>query len=46
MDDIRNQFGYCLQKDILFDKLTVNEHLKLVCLLKNMNQEQTERSVN
>lgn len=33
----RDQLGYCLQQDILFEELTVEEHLKFYGLLKGLN---------
>ncbi|KAG1652005.1 ATP-binding cassette sub-family A member 3 [Nymphon striatum] len=34
MADIRKNLGFCPQHDILFDDLTVEEHLKFFCTLK------------
>lgn len=31
---IRQMIGYCPQQDILFDELTVKEHLEFFCELK------------
>mmetsp|Transcript_15678 Transcript_15678/g.24548 ORF Transcript_15678/g.24548 Transcript_15678/m.24548 type:complete len:183 (-) Transcript_15678:64-612(-) len=37
MDDIRKILGVCPQHDILFDDLTVKEHLELFAAFKGMN---------
>jgi len=37
IDGVRQSIGLCQQFDVLFDDLTVKEHLKLVCELKNIN---------
>ncbi|CAM1313391.1 ABCA3 (predicted) [Pycnogonum litorale] len=34
MSEIRESLGYCPQHDVLFDELTVKEHLKFFCTLK------------
>lgn len=36
MDDIRKFMGVCPQHDILFDNLTVREHLELFAAFKGM----------
>jgi ABC-type multidrug transport system ATPase subunit len=33
---IRGKIGYCAQNDFIQDFLTVNEHIELVCRLKNI----------
>lgn len=30
LDDIRQTFGLCLQKDVLYDKMTIEEHLMFI----------------
>ena len=35
-DKIRSSLGICPQFDVLFDELTVEEHLKFFCRLKNV----------
>ncbi|KRX07798.1 P-loop containing nucleoside triphosphate hydrolase [Pseudocohnilembus persalinus] len=39
LDQIRNNTGICNQKDVLFNNLTVTEHLKFMCDLKGMPEE-------
>ena len=34
MDQIRQSLGICPQHNVLFDRLTVREHLKLFAMLK------------
>ncbi len=36
MEHIRKSLGICPQHDVLYDNLTVAEHLKLFCKLKGM----------
>ena len=33
IDKIRSSIGYCPQHDSLYDDLTVEEHLRLICLV-------------
>src|SRR5579871_6913188 len=39
MDSIRSSLGICPQFDVLFDELTVEEHLMFYCKLKNVNDQ-------
>ncbi|CAG9810455.1 unnamed protein product [Chironomus riparius] len=36
IEDARRSFGFCPQHDILFEELTVEEHLQFFCRLKGM----------
>ena len=36
MDSVRNHIGVCPQHDVLFDDLTVEEHLEIICALKGV----------
>jgi len=36
MDQIRNSLGICPQHDVLFEELTVEEHLKFFCKLNGI----------
>lgn len=36
MDSIRQNMGVCLQEDLIFDKLTAQEHLELFAVLKGV----------
>lgn len=37
LDGVRQSLGLCQQFDVLFEHLTVREHLTLVCELKNID---------
>ena len=37
MDKVRNHIGVCPQHDVLFDDLTVEEHLDIICAFKGVN---------
>lgn len=39
MEDIRKFMGVCPQHDILFDNLTVKEHLELFAVFKGMDKK-------
>jgi ATP-binding cassette subfamily A (ABC1) protein 3 len=39
MDEIRRSVGYCPQHDILFEKLTVNEHLEFYATIKGVSAD-------
>ncbi|KAJ8755578.1 hypothetical protein K2173_022157 [Erythroxylum novogranatense] len=45
MDDIRNFLGVCPQNDILFQELTVREHLELFAMLKGVEEDKFESTV-
>lgn len=40
IDSVRQSLGLCQQFDVLFDDLTVEEHLALVCNLKDIEVNQ------
>lgn len=42
MDKARNSMGYCPQHNILFDELTVYEHIIFYCSLKGLSKEAAE----
>ena len=42
---VRQDLGLCQQEDVLFDRLTVYEHLKLVCELKNVAKANVEQEI-
>jgi ABC-type multidrug transport system ATPase subunit len=46
MDIIQKNLGLCQQFDVLFDLLTVREHLTLVCEIKNVPAAEVARTVN
>lgn len=39
----RARLGYCLQQDVLWDELTVDEHLRFYGLLKGLNFEELKQ---
>ena len=39
MDEIRNILGFCPQHDILYDELTVKEHLEMFACFKGTAKE-------
>lgn len=41
----RERLGYCLQQDVLFDELTVEEHLVFYGLLKGLSSEMLEKEI-
>jgi ATP-binding cassette subfamily A (ABC1) protein 3 len=45
MDKVRMNMGLCQQFDVLYDDVTVKEHLKLVCELKNFPRDQVENTI-
>jgi ATP-binding cassette subfamily A (ABC1) protein 3 len=45
IDIVQKNMGLCQQFDVLFDILTVKEHLELVCELKNMPLEGLEQVI-
>jgi ATP-binding cassette subfamily A (ABC1) protein 3 len=45
MPEIRRDLGVCPQHDILFDHLTVKEHLELFCAIKCIPAELIDRAV-
>ncbi|GBG28177.1 ABC transporter ATP-binding protein [Hondaea fermentalgiana] len=45
MGEIRKFMGVCPQHDILWDKLTAREHLRLFAVIKGMSQDQIENEV-
>lgn len=42
LDDIRSMTGICVQKDVLYDKLTVEEHLRYYARMKGMQGAELE----
>lgn len=45
MNSIRSTIGFCPQHNILFDSLTVREHLTFFSLLKGLHKDEIEREV-
>lgn len=44
IDKVRKSLGLCQQFDVLFEELTVRQHLKLACDLKDI--EETEKEID
>lgn len=44
-DMARNSIGFCPQNNILFDELTIKEHIMLYSQLKGMNEQEAEMEV-
>ena len=45
MDAIRDSFGICPQHNVLFDRLTVKEHLEFFSALKGVSKEDGEEEI-
>jgi ATP-binding cassette, subfamily A (ABC1), member 3 len=45
LDSVRKSLGLCQQFDVLFDQLTVKDHLKLACELKDVPKSQVEHEI-
>jgi ABC-type multidrug transport system ATPase subunit len=45
IETVRQSLGLCQQFDVLFDVLTVREHLKLAWDLKNVPRDQVQRDI-
>lgn len=46
MDEIRKNLGMCPQHNVLFDKLTVEEHLWFYSQLKSMAEEEIRKEMD
>ena len=44
-DNFRKYLGICPQHDVLFDDLTVQEHLKMFCLFKSISKEKIDEEI-
>jgi ABC-type multidrug transport system ATPase subunit len=45
-DDIRKNIGLCLQYNVLYDNLTIEEHLQYYYRIKNVDDTHMEQEVN
>lgn len=45
MDLARHSMGFCPQHNILFDELTVGEHIEFYCRLKGLSKEATKSEI-
>ncbi|CAL8072882.1 unnamed protein product [Orchesella dallaii] len=46
IDSVRQSLGLCPQHDVLFDEMTVEEHLKFFCLLKGHDRDFVQSEVD
>ena len=46
LDSFRKYLGICPQHDVLFDDLTVEEHLEMFCVFKSVPKEKIENEIN
>ncbi len=46
LDDIRKYIGYCCQKDILYEELDVEEHLRFIAEIKGISSATLESEIN
>jgi len=46
LDDIRKFLGFCSQKDILYEELTVEEHLRFIAQIKGVSSVTLESEIN
>lgn len=46
LNRVRTQIGFCPQTNILFDQLTVEQHLKLVCLIKGFTCGESKEEID
>jgi ATP-binding cassette, subfamily A (ABC1), member 3 len=45
MDEIRESLGVCPQTNVLFEQLTVREHLELYAALKGVKSNQVDKEI-
>jgi len=46
IDGVRRSIGLCQQFDVLYDLLTVQEHLELVCRMKELSESEMQTDVS
>ena len=46
IDAVRQSLGLCQQFDVLYEMLTVREHLELVCELKDVPRNEVKKEVD
>lgn len=44
--DIRKITGFCCQKDVLYEDLTVQEHLEFIAKIKGLTGQQSQQEIN
>jgi len=45
IDKVRTSLGICPQFDVLFDEMTVEEHLRFFCQLKNFDETKYKEEI-
>lgn len=45
IDEIRRNIGLCLQFNVLYEELTIEEHLKFYAMLKKMDPIHIDQNV-
>jgi ATP-binding cassette subfamily A (ABC1) protein 3 len=45
IESVRESIGLCPQHNILFDELTVREHIEFFCMLKGLHKDEVEKEV-
>ena len=45
-EEIRTKFGLCVQKDILYEELTVADHIELISRLRGVSVDNMTNYVN
>jgi hypothetical protein len=45
IDLVQQNLGLCQQFDVLFDQLTIRQHLELICAIKCMPEDQVESAI-
>ena len=46
MDTFRTKLGICPQHDVLFDDLTIREHLEMFCIFKGYTSDNIDNEIN
>ena len=46
MDEFRSKLGICPQHDVLFDELTIREHLEMFCVFKGYTSDNIDGEIN
>ena len=46
MDEFRSKLGICPQHDVLFNELTIREHLEMFCIFKGYTSDNIEEEIN
>ena len=46
MDEFRTKLGICPQHDVLFDQLTIREHLEMFCIFKGYSSDNIDEEID